>query len=787
MTNLFNINSIHESNNVIRDLVVESNKETYLFSALSILSEMNASIDKSTKDLYISINEAENRSEENEYFCKYFTVFKDTILNATSKVNEITNRFLISSENIIDSNKDLLSMDLVNNFDSSKEFKMELIKFDTKKLLYKKYPVFNPMDIFRKEFESIGLLLQDKSITASDKDKLNIIASVYNNLVKEMGGKWYKNAIKDIIGEHNDDDHKCESFAKCIYSELVKDDGKKSFEIIDKSAVYDAKSSLDQYPIISSNIQDMANDLISQLNNIAEEIGNMLFRNQDGKLKIRSDRDDVKDRDYTLDTYSMNQFDIFLKAKTNQINQLCNLYIIAFSIKLDTIIDFINQNKDILNTVKNKIYPEIIPSKEDIDDEVDPNKDEDNNGINDDLEDIDNNGIKDEEEYNTDDNEENDDESNKEDNDDSGKEEDNNNESEEENNENDESSDGKIESPEEFKESYLFESDLFFLEQYDQDLRLLEFIREEVLNEEDQNTNNDNKANNPLQKAQDLVNNNSNKIMEVIRAIMNQLAKLWNKFKDKFINQYEKKIKFLKDNKNAIIGKPCPPFDGNLNTLVININNFNDINVVDLNYNAMKDSLVDDETFIKKYYSKFTPDSKESFSDKIKNSVIDNNTKDTIASPNEFDKRKAQWYDWCLNYNTVIDEIKKMTDIMQKGRDSASKIAKAIGESTTVEEYYTDMYFNEMENNTSEPKKSPEAEKKEKSNDKANIKTYFKVSSKVIAAKMTLAQKIFNEYYQALTWIAKRNGAGSDNSNNNTDNNAQNNNQTNETQDVQFN
>ena len=96
----------------------------------------------------------------------------------------------------------------------------------------------------------------------------------------------------------------------------------------------------------------MCDNLLHELEKVAENISSYLFRNEDKKLKIKTDTDGVIDRDYRLDTYSMNQLNLFLKNKVNQIKKLLNVYSIAIGIKFDTAVDYIQQNIDILRMSK---------------------------------------------------------------------------------------------------------------------------------------------------------------------------------------------------------------------------------------------------------------------------------------------------------------------------------------------------------------------------------------------------------------------------------------------------
>src|SRR5699024_7655097 len=70
--------------------------------------------------------------------------------------------------------------------------------------------------------------------------------------------------------------------------------------------------------------------------------------NDKNTYTVETDTDGIRNTSYKMDTYSMNQLDIFLKTKLNQVVQMCNIYYIAIAIKLDATMDYFKQCKNIL-------------------------------------------------------------------------------------------------------------------------------------------------------------------------------------------------------------------------------------------------------------------------------------------------------------------------------------------------------------------------------------------------------------------------------------------------------
>ena len=342
MSNIFSVKYMNEASASLSDKVFKTPvKETYLYSTLRALTEMNKEINEATKTLYIHIAEAESKEDENKIFSEYFYQFKNTFQNFRNKVEEMKSRLIINVENKVDVWKDVFKDDNCGNFEN--EFTYSGHKFYH--LDDACYPRFNLYKLYQKEFDYIGRLMQDNASQASPGTKLKIIASVSNNFINYTANKdWIKGMIKDMVDVDNKEING--SYSESIYNSL-----KDKYDIrVDKAVLYTCRENLCDYEdIINANIK-MCDDLLRDLDKVGENISSYLFRNQDKKLKIKTETDGVIDRDYRLDTYSMNELDLFLKNKVNQVKKVLNIYAIAIGIKFDTIVEYIDQNIDILRT-----------------------------------------------------------------------------------------------------------------------------------------------------------------------------------------------------------------------------------------------------------------------------------------------------------------------------------------------------------------------------------------------------------------------------------------------------
>ena len=577
MTDMFSLDFMTESNiTQFKDLVFKSSStEPYLSSILMSLREMNESVMQENAKLYKPILEAETTSDENKLFGAYFEAFEKVFTKHINKVSEIVSRFVIGIDNLIESNEDLINDD---NYISQYEGTLSYTGYNFKNLDDQNYPRFNPLGIYKKEFDYLAKLMQEEGIGASYQTVLKIVASVNNTFNKKASGsQWVVECLHDMLGCDIDLE---KSYSENMYSAFR--DTERVELTITKKELYGIVEVLKDYEDLKDSAAASAETLINEFQQIAKDIGSMIFRNVDNKLRVNTKTDGIQNRDYRLDTYSMNQLDIFFKSKVNQMSKLCNLYCIALGIKLDAIIDYVKQCVDILSTVKFQSGAcndcEDPESGEEFDTDTEDFEGEDFEPEDDDDDDED------------DDDDDEDDDDDDEDDDDEDKEKNRENKdgeadieyddfysddySMEDNIEEDDNQDIVSDSEDLDEAAYLFEATLFDIEMIAQQENLIRYIKGQILNEMDtpqttaggngqngggqqqqaQTANNQQQQQNSgdnLNNLKKINDNNSSTLTKIINGIVDAFLKLWNKFKDFLFNNANKKIEWLKKNSNS--------------------------------------------------------------------------------------------------------------------------------------------------------------------------------------------------------------------------------------------
>ena len=730
MSNIYSAKFMNEASATLRDKVFHKPvNETYLFSTMVALREMNSVINKETEKLYTSIAEAESKEEENKLFAEYFYQFKNIFQEYSNRIQQLKSRMVIAVENKVETWESLFKDDeFIAKFD--KEFNYAGYEFFH--MEDSDYPRLNLQKLYQKEFDYLGHLMQDNGINASPSAKLKIVATVYNNFANTSCDKnWVKEIIKDMVDIDEKEINK--SYSECIYNSL-----RDKYDVtVNKSTLYTCKENLCDYEDVIDAACKLCDCLLCDLEKVAENISSYLFRNQDNKLKIKTDTDGIIDRDYRLDTYSMNQLDLFMKNKINQIKKLLNIYSIAIGIKFDTVVDYISQNIDILKLAKEYSFEK----EEEVSSEEEPQGSEDTDSENNDdselgdgVEDSNDNkeAIEEEpEEESQEDSEESDDLGDDSDNEES--------DDDDEEDSDDESFDVNNE---DFEEGYLFESELFELEMMYEMYDMHQSIRSSLLLEEETPAeNNESKPSVGMDNNQKLADQ-----ANVWQRIITKLLSLWQKFKDTIVTAAKRRIEYLKKHKDYF--DKDVKVDGTV-TLAYNpdITALENLKIEDLNYTSMEQYLGSEDAFCTQYYGSYYSDKGEkSFSDNLKEKILRDKRE---IKPDKSEAKKA--YDFCTSYIEKTDTLKRQMDILEKAKRVANDVSK-VQESAVNNDH--SMYFSEMEDNTTRP----EGEAPKATNKSAKLAVYFKVSSQVLAAKMTMYQKIFNEYFALCHWYIKAAG-----------------------------
>lgn len=786
MSNIFNLSNIFAESSSSSSILSTGNfsNETHIFSAMRDLKGFNSAFMENTTNLYKAISEAEDTKSENNVFCQYFEEIDSEISKIIKNINDSISRFTINVENIVDTNKDIL--DNTSIITSCKPFTYHYTQY--KRINDKDFPAINAIGIFKQEFDYIALTLQELGPTASNQSKLKVIATVYNKFVKSTTDVT-KKCILDVLGEDDDDDDDdiVSEFPEKMYGKYKK--GADDVEIT-KGKLYDVKMSLTNYRNIIDSCSQTADELIKQLSSISAEIKRIICGNSNNTLTVKTSTDGIRDTDYRMDSYAMNQVDIFLKAKINQVIQIANVYYIALAIKLDATMDYFKQCKDILTVAMTKCGESETSEAEkdaqnDVDDgeiEVDDHLD-DKDAFTDDDKGPDDDNVEndvpddDSEEKDSDDSSEfeKDDENiidtNDEDNDgieDSAELEDldvdgDNSDTSDDNESSDNDSLKDLDEAEKNLEESLisFEYKQFYLETMYDYVDMLDNLVSIMEADEDNNQQqNQNDAKGTVRTAVNTTKTQTNASKGRFQGIKNMINKLieliQGKFAEAFNNVYKNRIEELKKGAAYINIKPVDYQNENgdpVGSFDVNLGEFDKLEVPRFDANMIR-NIKDKNDFIKntlKVDIIKDGDKELSIGESIERKVI--STPSRLRNFNQVDLKAM--YNWCINYEKVVSDIQEWTKLLENGIKNAERISSTLKENTgsvssledTLLNYFGEANIPAAANNDNKDGDNGGGNNAEGS-DLEKVEIYFNCSKDVITAKMRLAQKIFKEYYQ---------------------------------------
>lgn len=672
------------------DIIKASINVTYLSECLNILRSNDERVFEETSKLYSSVMEADSRRAENAKFADFFKEYQSIINDYILKIQALASEFSINVETFADANKDILDDNSNANIVSTTMYKGAKYAH----LTDSEVPDIDPYKAFKKEFAFIGKLMQDLGPVGSEDQKAQIIATVCNTLSKEINDGWLEKIVEKIT---DCDDCGRDGYARAIYKTFVPEP---SVEMsIDIGLVKQSKLDISNYKAYVDSVSKSVELFTDGLSKVASEIGSMFFRNQDHKLPIKTDVDGVEDKTYRLNDYSFNQMNMFISTKTTQITELCNLYMVAMGIKMDCIIKYLHQCKDIIDTAVHGV--DNTPNT----DGVDPgDEDTDNDGTPDsDIPEQEDDDIQD---FRV-----------------------------SEDSEKDvvqDNSDTEIE-----QECYLFEAIIFEKERAINKYSQKKAVYEALVSEAD------------AQTVKNAIQDKANNVGSFIDSIVNQIKTLMQKMKDALTKNYGPVIESVKKNSDKIKSVKIP--DG-WTIDVIDDTKLDSIALANFDINDISDMSDKRKYYIKKY--NFLQDSKIDQGATSAKDMVLASIKGNESDPYTNNNLKDSVDFIVTRYTKHATDIEKMANSLPTQKTAAQRAATT--ESTLDLNGTMKMYF---EADTAEvPKDQQKATNKADA-----AKTYFRLNSEMITALMNINSMLMKKHLNFVTKAANIAGVSIDN------------------------
>lgn len=339
---MFNINNlVYKENNIASSIVSfsEQNNMSYLTEALDISMKIKSEYISINKELYsMSLNESADIEVINESFKTFINKSIIMIEKIIQYIKSLIDRFiveffrLIKSDNYIIKNKNEF-----NKFSKSHEFDINGYDYT----INGDIPLILAQMEFREDFYDI--------------DDPKAIKLVYKSFIDKIRDRYYDEFRATVIGRDGE-----YIIANDFMSELFKtyrSNMESESEInVTSNVVDESLYNLINYKLLEKSISRLKTDIETQYNKIKNDIISSTKMNytKDGVELIYKDIDNginttIIDKEY------IRYFDLFIKAKVDQIEKMSNIHTLSIGSKLDAIKDRHIQDRKILYTALKKV------------------------------------------------------------------------------------------------------------------------------------------------------------------------------------------------------------------------------------------------------------------------------------------------------------------------------------------------------------------------------------------------------------------------------------------------
>lgn len=349
MSKLFNLDYLVEDSNTndvtSLDSLVENTNVSYTSMALSFLTESNKTYNLASKLLYKSIIESNGEVEAiNESFETFFQNVKDIIDKFLKFVKSMFDRFIVALNRFFKSEKYLTNhLSDLDDFSSKDEFKFTGYEYTISNTV----PVLNALAEFDMEF--IG----GKDETGANRKTItkDNIAEVRKNLEYSLSNGYYDQFRADVLGKggpiYQSD------YDDALFREY-RNDNNSTIEIT--ATKYEINVMRERYKNHKKTEQAVKRDhdrIKREYEGIKKLVEKMYRREKTANgtaiIDLPNDSDPVThSTPIALNNQEMLEFDLFIKAKTNQVEEMSAIHLLAFSAKLDAIAECYKQDKAVL-------------------------------------------------------------------------------------------------------------------------------------------------------------------------------------------------------------------------------------------------------------------------------------------------------------------------------------------------------------------------------------------------------------------------------------------------------
>lgn len=357
MSQVFNIGLLTNKNldvtNVLSTSFIE---ESFFITTLDFISESRNEIREHTKELYKTITEAQSEMVLNESFSDFFMKIKDMINKFLKYIKSLFERFSTLFNKMISSDKYIIkNKELFKKFNSDHEFEIEgyVYNFDPT------VPAINALVEFNKDFIEIDFDIMNGK--KDNKEYLKYLKSVHGRLSGLLQNGYYDKFRAEVLGLENYEITQGE-FSEELFRIFRSGDIKKdTIRITEENLITDVLNIFENYKTLENDIKKTKDKIEKEYKLIEKSIQRLVTRDNDFDMDkaigigINPEYDGSSIDGFNVSQEVLNNLNLFIKTKTNQVMEMSSIHAMAFSYKLDAINECYKQDKKILYTALQQI------------------------------------------------------------------------------------------------------------------------------------------------------------------------------------------------------------------------------------------------------------------------------------------------------------------------------------------------------------------------------------------------------------------------------------------------
>lgn len=356
MSKLFDLDYLIEDTNVATiDAMSEYSNVSYFSLALRFLEESNKSYNLASKVLYKSIIESDGNLEYiNESFETFFDNVKKIIDKFLKFVKSLFDRFLTALNRFVKNEKYLLKhLSELDKFKPEHEFKYSGYEYT----INGQIPAINALETF-----SNGFLFDGETVNPADENVADTIKQHRANLEASLRDDYYDKFRARVLNKTGI------IYASTFQNDLVREyrngDITPEERTINKHDIEIISARFKNYKEterMTKRDRDRVKNEYETIKRMVETVYRRDLSTTDhGKITLP----DSEETSVTLSPAAMHEFDLFVKAKTNQVQEMSEIHLLAFSAKLDAIAECFKQDKAVLYKALDRVQKVKLFDKE---------------------------------------------------------------------------------------------------------------------------------------------------------------------------------------------------------------------------------------------------------------------------------------------------------------------------------------------------------------------------------------------------------------------------------------